>query len=62
MLNLFDFLLEAIVAVVSGGYTQAKEVRPLFAVFDVEQVVVLHAHVLDDRHVVEVVAKRGTHC
>lgn len=57
---LFGALLETVIAIETGWDTQTKKVRSLFCVFDVEEVVIFDAQVLDDWHVVEVVPERGT--
>ena len=61
LLFLFDALLEAVIAVEAGGNTQTKKVGSLLRASDIQEVVVFDAQVLDDWHVVEIVAKRCTH-
>ena len=58
----FDFLLKTMVAVESRWDAQTKKVGAIFGVFDIEQIVVLDLQILDERHVVQIIPERCTHC
>ena len=57
----FHLFLESLITVKSCWNTQTKKIRPLFGVLNIKQIVVLHAKVFYDWHIVQIVAKGGAH-
>lgn len=52
--------MEAVIAIKSTRDAQTKEVGSIFAVLDIQEIVIFHAEVLYDRHIVQIVAEGCT--